>query len=269
MGSTLSFWEARLRRLIESHLPRWLGAGQPSDAVMAQLLQALEQGAIQAPDGTRLAPDHFLVSFHPEALSQLEGKPSRLEAHLADLVLEAAHNRKFATLDGVALRVVADPAVPPGECRAVAWHAAQSKDDTRTEQVQSLQVPSGPAGAFVIIDGERHVPLRHPVVSIGRKLENAICLDGPDVSRAHAQIRARGGRYVLFDLGSGSGCRVNGRLVGECLLHSGDVITIGRFTLVYGEDPGEGGGSTADFTPQVHSIDADSQDIPASPAESG
>jgi hypothetical protein len=267
MSSTLSFWEARLRRLIESHLPRWLGAGQPSDVVTAQLLQALDQGAIPAPDGTRLAPDHFLVSFHPQALAQVEGKASGLEAHLADLVLEAAHNRGFAAPDGVALRVVADPTVPEGECRAVAWHAAQSNDDTRTEQVHSLEVPAGPAGAFVIIDGGRHVPLRHPVESIGRKLENAICLDGPDVSRAHAQIRARGGRYVLFDLGSASGCRVNGRPVGECLLHSGDVIQIGRFTLVYGEDPGEGGGSTAEFTPQLRTVDGDSQDIPPSPPE--
>jgi len=267
MSSTLTLWEGRLRRLIETHLPRWLGAGQPPDIVMAQLLQALEQGAIPTPDGRRLAPDHFLVSFHPQALAQIEGKASGLELHLADLVIEALRNRNYAPLDGVALRVVADPTVPVDECRVVAWHAAQSKDDTRTEQVQSLQAPSGPAGAFVIIDGEEHIPLRHPVISIGRKLENAICLDGPDVSRAHAQVRARGGRYVLFDLGSASGCRVNGRLVSECLLHSGDVIQIGRFTLVYGEDPGEGSGSTAEFTPQVRTARGDSQDLPASPAE--
>jgi len=267
MTSTLSFWEARLRQLIETHVPRALGAAQPADVVSAQLLQALEQGALPGAGGARLAPDRFLVSFHPQALAQLEGKASGLEAHLADLVLEAARGRGFAPLEGVALRVVADPTVPLGECRAVAWRAGEGGEDTRTERVESLQAPPGPAGAFLIINGDRHVPLRHPVVSIGRKLENTICLDGPDVSRAHAQIRARGGRYVLFDLGSAAGSQVNGRPVSECLLHSGDVIQIGRFSLVYGEDPGEGGGSTAEFTPHLRAKRGDSQDLPPSPSE--
>ena len=32
MTSTLSIWEERLRRLIEAHLPRWLGAAQRIEA---------------------------------------------------------------------------------------------------------------------------------------------------------------------------------------------------------------------------------------------
>jgi pSer/pThr/pTyr-binding forkhead associated (FHA) protein len=267
MTSTLARWEAQLRQLIETHVPRALGAAQPADAVSAQLIQALEAGALPGEGGPRIAPDRFLVSFHPQALAQIEGKAHGLEAHLAELVLEAARGRGFAPVAAVGLRVVADPTVPPGECRAIAWRSVENGDDTRTERIESLQAPAGPAGAFVIIDGERHVPLRHPVVSIGRRLENAICLDGPDVSRAHAQIRARGQRYILFDLGSASGSRVNGRPVRECLLHSGDVIQIGRFSLVYGEDPAEGGGSTADFTPHLgHRLD-DSQDQPAIPSD--
>jgi pSer/pThr/pTyr-binding forkhead associated (FHA) protein len=265
MASTLASWEARVRQLIETHLPRWLGAGQTSDVVVAQLLQALEDGATTAPDGNLLAPDHVLVSFHPQSLAATEGKATGLEAHLADLVLEAARSHGYASLSAVALRVVADPSVPVGECRAVAWRAGEGRADTRTEPVESLQPPAGPAGAFVIIDGDRHLPLQHPVISIGRRLDNLICLDGPEVSRAHAQIRARGGRYVLFDLGSAVGCQVNGRAVSECLLHSGDVIRIGRFSLVYAEDPSAGDGSTAEYTPPLRLAPEDSRELPAAP----
>lgn len=265
--STFSVWEARLRRLIEQHLPRWLGASQQPDRVLSQLLLALDQGAVPVPGGAPLAPDHFLVSFHPQALAQIEGKVSGLEAHLADLVVEAARSKGFSAPNGVALRVVADPSVPPGECRAIAWHGLTAMDDTLTARVESLQAAQGPPGAFVIVNGETHIPLRHPVISIGRKLANAICLDGADVSRAHAQIRARGGRFVLFDLASASGCRVNGRVVGECLLHSGDVIEIGSFSLVYGEDPFEEGGASGDFTPQLRPVAGDSQESPAATAD--
>ncbi len=249
-----------MRRLIEQILPRWFGAEQKPDSVLSQLTQALDQGAYLGLEGAAHAPDRFLVSFNPEDMAQIRGQSSGLEAHLANAVLEAARGRGFAVPGGIALRVVADPSVPSGECCAVAWHTQAG--DTMTAQVDSQQAGRIPGGAFIIIDGSQHVALRQSVISIGRRLENTISLDGPDVSRAHAQIRARGGRYVLFDLGSASGTQVNKRHIRECLLHSGDMIEIGGFSLVYGEDPESGTDATGDFTPQVRSPMDDSQANP-------
>jgi len=47
----------------------------------------------------------------------------------------------------------------------------------------------------------------------------------------------------------------------------GDVIRIGRFSLVYGEDPSAGDGSTAEYTPPLRLVKDDSQELPAAPEE--
>jgi pSer/pThr/pTyr-binding forkhead associated (FHA) protein len=61
-------------------------------------------------------------------------------------------------------------------------------------------------------------------------------LDDPNVSRTHAEIRPRGGSWVLSDLGSTNGSRLNGRrLDGPEVLKPGDEIELGtsqiRFEL--------------------------------------
>jgi pSer/pThr/pTyr-binding forkhead associated (FHA) protein len=58
----------------------------------------------------------------------------------------------------------------------------------------------------------------------------------PRVSRAHAQIRAIRGQYVLFDLNSTGGTMVNGRRVHQCALKPGDVISLSGVPLIYGEE---------------------------------
>ena len=77
--------------------------------------------------------------------------------------------------------------------------------------------------------------LIQPVVSIGRALDNDIIIEDPRVSRHHAQLRRRYGRYVLYDLGSFRGTQINGYPIEECVLHSGDVITFSGVQVVYGE----------------------------------
>ena len=114
MASTLSAWEARLRRLIEQILPRWLGAEQKPDSLLFQLTQALDQGAYLGPEGVTHAPDRFLVSLRTQDLAQIRGQASALEAYLADELLEAARGRGYAVPAAIALRVVADPSVPAG-----------------------------------------------------------------------------------------------------------------------------------------------------------
>src|SRR5436190_17922829 len=90
--------------------------------------------------------------------------------------------------------------------------------------------------AFLILDGRHTVPLTESLVTLGRRLNNPIILDSPSVSRAHAQLRLRYGRYVIYDLGSTGGTFVNGQRVEECVLRPGDVISLANVRLIYGED---------------------------------
>ncbi|MCX6538155.1 MAG: FHA domain-containing protein [Acidobacteria bacterium] len=64
-------------------------------------------------------------------------------------------------------------------------------------------------------------------VTIGRDATNLIVLDSPFVSKAHARIRYEDGHYVVEDLRSANGIRVNGSRIEVTTLKPGDVIEIG------------------------------------------
>ncbi|HLW59909.1 MAG TPA: FHA domain-containing protein [bacterium] len=93
-----------------------------------------------------------------------------------------------------------------------------------------LRVVSGLAGAT-----GREYPLDAPVMTIGRRPDQAIVLNSPSVSRAHARIEIGPRGVVIIDLGSTNGTLVNAlRLRGaRALLRRGDRIGIGPVVLEY------------------------------------
>ena len=66
------------------------------------------------------------------------------------------------------------------------------------------------------------------MLTIGRLPESTIVLADPNVSRSHAEIRPRASGYVVVDLGSTNGTKVNGARVSEQELVDGDEITFGN-----------------------------------------
>ena len=88
-------------------------------------------------------------------------------------------------------------------------------------------------------DGQRHLLQRGPV-RIGRDPANQLTLLGdPKISRSHVELFTREGQWVLLDLGSSNGTKVNKRTVTQHPLRDGDRIQLGTTTIVYlaGEDP--------------------------------
>ncbi len=74
-------------------------------------------------------------------------------------------------------------------------------------------------------------------VSIGREADNTIQLNDDRVSRFHAKVQDDGGQVILTDLDSTNGTRVNGHPVQIRVLQSGDLVSIGRCVLVFGDRP--------------------------------
>src|SRR5262249_62127370 len=73
--------------------------------------------------------------------------------------------------------------------------------------------------------------------NMGRAEANTLVPPDPDkmISRRHASIAFRGGRYVICDHGTAMPVYVNGRALGngqESPIDPGDEIRIGGFTLV-------------------------------------
>lgn len=80
-------------------------------------------------------------------------------------------------------------------------------------------------------------PLGGDQVLIGRAPPADIVLVDPCVSTAHAILHRRGTGWLLRDLGSTNGTRVNGVPVREALLAPGDEVVLGKTLLVYRGDP--------------------------------
>ena len=165
---------------------------------------------------------------------QTMNKFDRLE-NLAQRLIEGAFNRLFRaeTEHGSS-----PAALPPGE--------SPGDHVTETREVLSLNLPNA-AARWRLQLVERQFELGEPVIAIGRAPDNDIILGDPTVSRYHAQLRWREGRYHLCppapaggDNGQGAtrgtGLRqphttVNHRAVAETPLSPGDIIRLGHTVL--------------------------------------
>lgn len=241
-------FEALAERLVEGTFAR-LFAGQLSPLEVAtHLTRAMEDDQIVSPDGTSQAPTHYWVYLHPNDCDALAIAQPKLEGEMAHHVAELAIQASLELPVAPVVHVLSDPAMGAHQVRVEARWLPQEvpplektreipaeSDEAETEVEAKNTVP--PGRPFLILDGRRHVNLLQATVSIGRALDNDVIIEDPRVSRHHAQLRRRYGRYVLYDLGSSSGTQINGYPVEECVLHAGDVLSFAGVQVIYSEDP--------------------------------
>ncbi|MBN1225306.1 MAG: FHA domain-containing protein [Candidatus Aminicenantes bacterium] len=95
-------------------------------------------------------------------------------------------------------------------------------------------------------DGKKtDVSIKENDVIMGRSVDNDIVLPDPIVSRNHAKISKAGKDYVLVDLGSHNGTRVNGKLIQRVVLQHKDEIRLGKSKLIFECDDGVPASRTA------------------------
>jgi pSer/pThr/pTyr-binding forkhead associated (FHA) protein len=89
---------------------------------------------------------------------------------------------------------------------------------------------------LVVISDEmkdRTFELAEEHVTVGRLKDNSICLDDGAISSHHAELTRKGEDYVVRDLNSTNGTRVNGQRVVETRLYHGDGVAFGHLQLQY------------------------------------
>ena len=70
-------------------------------------------------------------------------------------------------------------------------------------------------------------------VNLGRASRCSITLKDPKLSRIHCEILQIDGEFILVDLQSQNGTKVNSDSIHEVLLNDGDTIEIGRSKLLF------------------------------------
>lgn len=198
------------------------------------------------------APNEYRVFLSPRDRERFAGYEAALTAELAGYLLEHARRERLTLLSrpviefetddrlglgefGIQTRV-AQPedepiSAPPGEAqsgRTMVYSTAERVSEPLEERGRArAQTP------LLLIDGKR-VAISPAGATIGRGRASDIVLDDPNVSRQHAEIRPRGGSWVITDLGSTNGSELNGRrLEGSEVLRAGDEIELGASMMTF------------------------------------
>jgi hypothetical protein len=244
-------FETMAERLVEGTFAR-LFAGRISPMKIAlHLERAIEEHQVCVPGETAQAPTEYWIYLNPKDFQALAAQDAQHqegvspEQALARQITALIDDTDLALRASPVVHIQADEDVPARDVRVEArWIRPESDvDPTRQMAKEDLEKEApapqeGPRGRpFLILDGERHVSLNQPTISIGRALDNDVIIEDPRVSRHHAQIRQRYGHMVLYDLDSSGGTQINGYPVEECVLHSGDVVSFAGIEVIYGEDP--------------------------------
>lgn len=116
-----------------------------------------------------------------------------------------------------------DPVVPATQLRTPAQPVEPDQDDPVTCLLIDRQTGRTYTGTA-------------PITPIGReRMTGSIVLRDPNVSRRHAELVHDGHAWRLRDLNSTNGTMVNNVDITQCVLHDGDLITVGLMNLEFRE----------------------------------
>jgi len=121
-------------------------------------------------------------------------------------------------------------AIRPGGSAATASPSSVADDALRNEQATAAGPVNRPA--FLLqADGAPPICLDKGRIVIGRDADCDVVLSAGQVSGKHCELRHEDGRWQVVDLGSKNGVLVNGKLVKNAPLRTGDRLSIAHYVL--------------------------------------
>ena len=195
-------------------------------------------------------PNHYTVWLSPQDREQFEGYEDGVKKELSDYLLEHARNEGLALITRPSVEFKTDDRLALGEFgiqtalvggpegEEVPIEAGPSAGDFGHTMVYSpdrearplTPPPGAERRALLVGEGKRSV-LSGSRVLIGRSRDCDITLEDPNASRRHAELRNEDGNWMVSDLGSTNGVKVNGRRVQEAVLQPGDELAFGLARL--------------------------------------
>jgi hypothetical protein len=197
------------------------------------------------------APNEYRVFLSPRDRERFADYEGALAEELTGYLLEHARRERLVLLTRPTVEFETDDRLGLGEFgiqTRMAPPEGQEDDEAPAEQSGRTMVystserhsqpleeraRSRAETALLVLGGKRMVV--GPVgATLGRSRKCDIVVDDPNVSREHAEIRPRGGSWVLRDLGSTNGSSINGRRTdGAEVLKPGDEIELGTSTMTF------------------------------------
>jgi len=246
--SVLRNLEAKLEGLFEGAFSRAFKSRVQPVEIARKLVKEMQENKTVSISHTYV-PNNYMVYLSPQDREQFEGYEEGLKKELSDYLLEHARTEGLAlvtrpTVDfktderlGLGEFGIQAQLVQPPEAEAPAEEPVQA-DFGHTmvyspdREARRLVAPVADGRAMLVGGGKRTVLSGNRVV-LGRSRDCDVRLDDPNVSRRHAELRRQDGGWVVADLGSTNGVKVNGRRVSEAPLTPGDEIVLGLERLTF------------------------------------
>jgi hypothetical protein len=195
-------------------------------------------------------PNEYLVFLSSRDRERFAGYETALSDELAGYLLEHARRERLTLISRPMIEFETDDRLGLGEfgIQTGVVHPQEEADASApAEEMSGRTMIYSTAGrlaepleerararaetALLLLDGKRLV-VGPAGVTLGRSRQADVVLDDANVSRQHAEVRPRGGSWVLTDLGSTNGSRINGRRVeGSEVIKPGDEIELGSTSL--------------------------------------
>jgi hypothetical protein len=212
----INAFERRLERMVDGVFARAFRSSLRPIEIGRKLVREIDDHRSVDVKGRVIVPNQFTVTLSHDDLEQFADIHEALVRELCDAAREYARDEGYTFMGPVAVELV----------EAVTQKSGRFKLEGRMVEAASM----AGAGSIVLPAGDRIV-LGEESLTIGRLPGCDIPVPDPNVSRKHAEIRPSGAGYVVVDLGSTNGTRVNGATVNERKLSDGDVIAVGTTRL--------------------------------------
>jgi hypothetical protein len=246
--SVLRSIESKIAGLVEGTFSRAFRSEVRPVEIARKLAREMEEHRTLSLSRTYV-PNEYRVYLSPRDRDRFADYEDALISELTGYLLEHARRERlvlasrpvveFETDDrlglgefGIQTRVVSpepDEEVPPPEessGRTMIYSTAGRVAEPLEERARTRQQT-----ALLLMGGKRLV-VGPGGATMGRSRQCDVTVDDPNVSRNHAEVRPRGGSWVLSDLGSTNGSRLNGqRVEGSEVLKPGDEIELGTTVL--------------------------------------
>src|SRR4051812_31876577 len=248
--SVLRNLEAKLGGLVEGAFGRAFKTSVQPVELAHKLAKEMEDNQMASVSRVYV-PNHYRVFLSPADREQFTSYEPALRKELSDYLLEHSRQEGLALTSRPMVEFMTDERLSVGEFGIQAQLLSDEDEAVPSAQSQSgpsqgdfghtmVYTPAGdsrqlepqaapaPARAQALLVGEgKRTVLRGARAVVGRSRDCDLVLDDPNVSRHHAELRQEGDGWVVSDLGSTNGIKVNGHRVESSALQPGDRVTFG------------------------------------------
>jgi hypothetical protein len=247
--SMLKSLESKIAGLVEGTFSRAFRSEVRPVEIARRLAREMEEHASPSLSKTYV-PNEYAVWLSPQDRERFAEVEDALRSEFAGYLLEHARRERYSLLSRPHIELKTDDRLRLGEF-GIQARLVRAGDESRAPE----QGPSGhtmvystsdrlsqpleerararESSALLAFDGKRVVVGAGGAV-LGRSRSCDVVIDDPNVSRRHAEVRPRGGSWVLADLGSTNGVSVNGaRVQHPQVLSPGDVLEVGATRITF------------------------------------